>query len=606
MGNLCKMPFNYDIDLITTSSNDSPREKYSIKKLEEIIEKIKNIPIFKRKPIFKEKFKLLDLNIINYEAVNANIFIDNYIQIFELLNLNNTDKNIVLIYLKFIKINQKYIKIHKLKSFDEEINKYKLVLTIKELDEIEKGIKKLNEKDNFINFLQQLTNDDTNKIFSNAKKYYQGIKYFNYPIEFFNEELFYYKLYTILVIQINKISLDKSLSLKDKCEYISNKKKVVNFILDKKILYNEKIINNEDNMNFLFLLILYDKLDDNNESINFNRLLQTEEINYQDLIKYINDKKIGEITEIDYKNIIHLKYKDNDLIEIFANKVCFKNLNLKNKNRLDLISDINKYNTFNKLCENNEVTPYNGKIKNFLIKIINSNVYREAIQKLFPQKYNRYLLGENLKDIEECINSRFKFYPCQELRGCGFTDKFSCYSYICALFNIFSYDKTFFPILRAGAIIDISLHEINHLNQDIIFFVGNDKTLFDTPKRKFLKGVDGGENLEEILFGKKIETLKILECFYLLNENNYNQSLNDFKTNFQNLYDKSVDYSEKIKYIKNGQIDAIFKDFFDIIKNYDEKDFIKIELYGINTKTQSFCFDQMSIYLPKEHCKLGD
>ena len=606
MGNLCKIPSDYDIDLLTSSSKDSPREKYSIKELEEIIDKIKNIPIFNRKLIFKEKFNLLDLNKINNEASNVNDFIDNYIQIFELLNLNNTDKNIVLIYLKFIKINQKYIKIYKLESFDEEIQKYKLILTIKELDEIEKGIKKLSEKDNFINFLKQITNNDNDKIFSDAKKYYQGIKYFNYPIEFFNEELFYYKLYTILVIQINKISLDKSLTLKDKSEYISNKKKVVKFILDKKLLYNEKIINNEDNMNFLYLLILYDKLDDENESINFNRLLQTEEINYQDLLKYINDKKIGKITEIDSKNAIYLKYIDNDVIEIFADKVCLKNLNLKNKNRLERISDINKYNTFNKLLDNNEVTPYICKIKNFLIKIINTNVYKEAIEKLFPKKYNRYLIGENLKDIEECINSRFKFYPCQELRGCGFTDKFSCYSYICTLFNVFSYDKTFYPILRAGAIIDISLHEINHLNQDIIFFVGNDKNLLDTPKRKLLKGVDGGENLEETLFGKKIETLKILECFYILNENNYNQSLNDFKINFQNLYNNEIDYSEKIKYIKNSKTDAIFKDFFDIIKNYDEKNFIKIELYGINTKTQSICFDQMSIYLPKEHCKLGD
>ena len=606
MGNLCKIPSDYDIDLLTSSSKDSPREKYSIKELEEIIDKIKNIPIFNRKLIFKEKFNLLDLNKINNEASNVNDFIDNYIQIFELLNLNNTDKNIVLIYLKFIKINQKYIKIYKLESFDEEIQKYKLILTIKELDEIEKGIKKLSEKDNFINFLKQITNNDNDKIFSDAKKYYQGIKYFNYPIEFFNEELFYYKLYTILVIQINKISLDKSLTLKDKSEYISNKKKVVKFILDKKLLYNEKIINNEDNMNFLYLLILYDKLDDENESINFNRLLQTEEINYQDLLKYINDKKIGKITEIDSKNAIYLKYIDNDVIEIFADKVCLKNLNLKNKNRLERISDINKYNTFNKLLDNNEVTPYICKIKNFLIKIINTNVYKEAIEKLFPKKYNRYLIGENLKDIEECINSRFKFYPCQELRGCGFTDKFSCYSYICTLFNLFSYDKTFYPILRAGAIIDISLHEINHLNQDIIFFVGNDKNLLDTPKRKLLKGVDGGENLEETLFGKKIETLKILECFYILNENNYNQSLNDFKINFQNLYNNEIDYSEKIKYIKNSKTDAIFKDFFDIIKNYDEKNFIKIELYGINTKTQSICFDQMSIYLPKEHCKLGD
>ena len=111
---------------------------------------------------------------------------------------------------------------------------------------------------------------------------------------------------------------------------------------------------------------------------------------------------------------------------------------------------------------------------------------------------------------------RLKFYPYQGLDNCGITDKFSCYSYITVLFDLSSRYTIFYSPLRCGAIIDISLQEINHLNQNILYFRGIDKYLFYTPKRNLLKGTDEGEYLEEILFGKKIDQLRILECHILL------------------------------------------------------------------------------------------
>ena len=132
------------------------------------------------------------------------------------------------------------------------------------------------------------------------------------------------------------------------------------------------------------------------------------------------------------------------------------------------------------------------------------------------------------KDIEKCIESRFKFYPYQDLGNCGYTDKFSCYSYICVLFNIFSFQKKYYNCLRCGAIVDISLYELNHINFNILYFLENDEDLFNSMGREGLQEKDGRQHLEEILFGRKIEKLRILECYYILNENNYNQSLTDF------------------------------------------------------------------------------
>ena len=129
--------------------------------------------------------------------------------------------------------------------------------------------------------------------------------------------------------------------------------------------------------------------------------------------------------------------------------------------------------------------------------------------------------------------------------------------------------------------------------------------MFLTPKRKNLKGKDGGENLEELFFGEKKERLRILECLYILNENNYKQSLQDFRKNFMNLYNNKVDYSEKIKFIKNNNPNAIFREFFDNIKNFKKKDFQKIELFYINAKSQNFSLSENIIYLQKYKCIMG-
>ena len=601
MGNLCKITFKEDIDII--SKKDSPREKIKIKEIEQLKRKIMVIPIFKRDKIAKEKYKIVSKQ-INNNNKDYN-FLNNYIKILELLFLNDTNKKNVKLYLNFIKSNEQDVKNYSLISFNDEIEKYKVLFTVDEMKDLKEGIKQQSEKKKFINFLEKLrkveNKEDINKIYNEACT--TQVQYFNYPIEFDNQELFYYKLYIIVIIQIKKVKENESLSLQDKNDYIFNKRDVAKIIIDNKILENEKIIKNENKMNILLMLILYEKLNEKGESINFNRLLELEKVKYKELLKYINENNIGTINEIDNKNEIHLIYNENEVKKIIASDVCVKNLNKENKEELDNICDMNKFNTLDILLNKNDVTPYINKIKIFLIKIINSRVYKEAIKKLFPEN-NKYLLGKSLEDIETCINSRFKFYPYQGLGNCGITDKFSCYSYISVLFNITSIQK-FYSALRNGAIIDISLHEINHLNQDILYFIGGYTNEFETPKRYDLKENDGEEYLEEILFGKKIDRLKILECFYLLNENNYNQSLDNFKTNFENLYSNKIEYSEKIKYLKNNDPEATFREIFDEINNYKENKFKKIELYGINTKNQNIAFDDMSIYLPKDYCKMG-
>ena len=599
MFNLCLKYFNEEANLSTSKTVSQNTKK---KAIEDLKLKVKGIPIFDREKIAKEQYdKIKGKFTLNIKSKD---FMEEYLEIVELVFLNDTDKNIIELYLGFIKINEESIKVNDLNTFEEEIKKYKLLFTVGEMNKIKKGIKIQSEKENFINFLKKLSKiqeKDFKDLYNQVEMDVKSIKYFNYPIEFPNQELFYYKFYVLLINQINEIYKDPKYTEEDKNDFIKNKKAVANLIIKNKVLENEKIINDEDKMNLLILFILYEKLDDNGESINFNRLLQTEKVNYEDLKKYIENKKIGEINEISNKEykIFYLKFTDDDkIIEIKeGDDICQKNLN---KEKLNYIDDIYKYYTIDSLLKTNEITPYINKLKEFLIKITNSKVYREAIIKLFPQ-YNKNLLEFSKKDIETCIKSRFKFYPYQDLGNCGATDKFSCYSYICVLFNIFSRNKKYYKVLRCGAVIDISLNELNHINQNILYYNENNKNLLNTPKGKDLKG----ENFEEILFGKKLESLRLLECFYILNENNWNQTLEDFKKNFKSLYDNSIEYSEKIKYLKNNDNNAVFNEFFKIIKDFNEKDFKLIELFGIKTKGQISPIFEMSIYLPKQFCILG-
>ena len=263
--------------------------------------------------------------------------------------------------------------------------------------------------------------------------------------------------------------------------------------------------------------------------------------------------------------------------------------------------DIYQLKTLEKLLIENSMTPYIEKIKEFLLKIIDSNVYKEAIEELFPEHFKN-LFGSNLEDIKECIKSRIKYYPYQLLGNSGLTDKLSCYSFL-PVFLSSSAPLTYRPILKCGAIIDNSMHELNHLIQNIIYFRGSDRSLFNTPKREWLKGEDGGENLEEILFGRKIEVLKLLESYYILNELNYEQSLKDFRKNFQNITKDTVKFTEKMKFIKCYKDDAVFKEFFQIIKDFSEKKLIRLEFWWINTKSQAKEFENYFVYTPKEFCK---
>ena len=606
MGNICKNDIKEEKEeKISIYKEDLPMDQIKNKSIEILKKKVMNIPLFQRKVIAKEKYNKI-INEINKIGIiiNKDNFIYKYFNIFELLLLNNTDKDIVSLYLNFIKENDIYVKSYNFETFDNEIKNYNLIFEIKEVENIKKGLKLLSRKDILKNFLKELSNvendEDINNIYSKAEDESKKIIYFNYPIEFSNKELYYYKIYILLILHIAEAKKHSSKKFKD--NYIRNKKGVAQLILNNNILENEKIIKNEDKMNILTLLIMYENLDEQNSSLNFNRLLQTEKTTYIELKNHILENKLG-IIKVDKMENISFKTDFDANYEVYPDNVCLKNLNKKALKLFLNRFDDYKFNTLDKLLTKNRITPYIENIKMLLIKIIDSNVLKETIKKLFPEYYI-YFLNSNFEDIKKCIKSRIKFYPYEQLRFSGVTDKLSCYSFISVFFET-NAPFNYMPILNCGAIIDNCIFHMNHLIQNIIHFRAINKSMFLFQKKEE-KEKNEFKDIENILFGKKIQILNIIECFYILNEYNYNQSLHDFRKNFENINKDNIAFSEKVKFIKCDKDDAVFKEFFNIIKNYDNTLIMDMEYYYINAKSQSCELEDYFISIPKKYCKFPE
>ena len=159
MGNLCKMIIDEEANL-SIANTISPKRKAKIKEIEKIRNSIKKFPVFEREKVAKEKYN----KIIKEISVNmkSNNFIQHYLKIIELVFLNDTNKNIIKFYLDFIKINEENINIFNLISFEEEIEKYKIIFTVEEMNKIKEGIKNKSEKNNFIELLEKLSKIDKN------------------------------------------------------------------------------------------------------------------------------------------------------------------------------------------------------------------------------------------------------------------------------------------------------------------------------------------------------------------------------------------------------------------------------------------------------------
>ena len=249
----------------------------------------------------------------------------------------------------------------------------------------------------------------------------------------------------------------------------------------------------------------------------------------------LNDDQLDIIVKNNKYKIIQV---NNDKILIvnnenyfYPNEICFANLGSRSYKSKEFYNFL--------FLKNNPPLKINiDIIKKFLKNVLSSRVFKELFCLLTgKQNYDEIF---NLKMIDFIIKN-IKFLPLNFSYVSGFFDKLSLTTYISTMKKVIycysdeSVPEKIYAILENAIIIQIIFHEFWHMISAVICYTDNLSTFINTPRKKNLKIHEGGYYVEIALFGKIIKKLTLEECLYILNVNNYQKSLEDYRIGFESL-----------------------------------------------------------------------
>ena len=470
-----------------------------------------------------------------------------YISILKLLIKDNTNKELIgiyLQYLKYLKDGKKVIKIENndMDGFDEEYKNYEIMLTNDDLKqkELEGKVKVFSEKEKFMQLLQKINNfnynnkNELDSFKNDVDNKLKTLQLFNQPINLSNKELYWYRNTFVLYFSLKE--------LLNKEEKLNLMKAAITTILDKNILNKEYIVNNAQLLTSIIILIAKPQ-SSNNFKFNLN-LIEAMDPNYN----YENEEDFKKMKKCTQKDIIGYFFNYDNYNHFLNNPsssgICFNNfiLNIKQNMRLE---DFEKK-TYDKIKEHfNELIDF-VRMKKFLAKIFCSNVFKQAFKILYPDNYIFPFKDEN--DAYEFLEKYYHFIPFRSDATGAITEKFSLEIYYLLKNRMVHIsgnnskvnDTLVRKIFYRGSCVKSSCHEINHEFYNIFLMHSNGLIPIETPRKIFINEREGGKNLEMLLFNQKIGKLSLKECIYLLNEKNYEKSLQDFKKGFNELNDKDL------------------------------------------------------------------
>ena len=458
----------------------------------------------------------------NYSQNKKDFINEFYVEIIKLLTIDNTNQKLLEIYLLFLNLYE----INLITEYGEEnIEKYNNEVNYYSACFSKEDYKILFEKDknseeeilfNFLEKAMKLQNFDYNNLsFKNLiNEINDKFPDFNQPIEYDcnNNELKWFIIKKHIFITFKNLKL--TIKYRDLLEKL---RLGVKTVYEKKLLKNQDIIANKYKLqSALFLIINPCPLKRNNNSLEFfcNSLLSKKN-NLNELSRnytIINNK-------LEYKGEIYDNIED----------ICLQNLSYK-----EFIPE-EKYN-FNYLIDN--YVKNKNDIKKFLKNILTKKVFIEVNEILFGDK-NYKLLDKRY--LEEFIDKRLEFVPIRPSETLAISDKISLNTFISTKRRQITLktDKISLDhltdILNTSNYILDEEHEIFHLLDCLPYYENNCSISIDTPRKREYDGkVEGGNYLELLLFNKIINSINLGEALFLLNEENYDKSLTDFKNDFEN------------------------------------------------------------------------
>ena len=554
-------------------------QTYQEKFIEILIEKNKNSVILRNQQI-KDSFVYKDNEIKQlqnefYKDINDESKLIKYL---EKLNCNKYkekfDYELLLYFDVLSPINR--TKFTGIKGFESSFDIFKLVIdelngtNFKKINDMNYfknisdlcGREKLINSENFSFKLKYLlTKKDKNNIlniqfvssFVEQKRKYQKISVKNPELYFYNLLQSYYKEISknknrlenisIMVCELYKPIYFYLKKIEKKEELSDNDKRIMN------ILLYAPIIGNNDYMDVERMIYSFDHNDNIINNINI-------ENNNKLIYKISNDK---------------LLINQNDEIE---NKIelpnpSIYNINLMKKELSHSIFKKPHFPSFIKFIklqyfqENNFYT-YNNIYyqfnKTLLKNILLSKVIKTSFEDFYPNE-------EFIFDKDEIINELFNsiiFVPFPLHNVYSVTDKKTLLIFINGSMKNYTSQITYLG--KSCSFIILELHEgfgnwasayLSFCNQDLTLFksnklseeILNDMGIIDKNNAKCLLRLDGGDILEILIFGRKLEYFTLNELLFLLCKRSYDVDYKTFKKNFKEANEKnlSVLYKEVSK-----------------------------------------------------------
>ena len=526
---------------IQENNNKKEKKYFQIKEIKEILDsnKVHNL-IALRKVVIEELSK-------NYEFKTIK---DKYFFYVNLLLKDETNKTLLIKYLTFLKENENTLDKENLiyEKFIDELNYYSIFFEKEELKKIF-NYDIISEKDKLLKLLSEYLLNIKNKSLDNYIKKIEKeniVRNFNQPICYNSKELIYYRCNEMIIEDI----LNRTIKKKNEDKELENKKYIIKEILERDLINKLKSIekllplislisySEEKNICNFYLNII------DSEKVSNSLLKEKAEKYHYELISNNNKLKLIALNEVYY----------------FPEELCFENINSD-------YEKCEKYN-YNYLIKNPPLKLEINKIKEFLIITLSSNVFKEAFELLTGNKEYEEIFNKEM--IIEFINN-IRFLPIDYSRTSAFIDTLSLITFIPTLKKKINHNlkknpnEIILKTLENSMIIEIIYHEFGHAINSVLSFIENKLKLIGTPRKEFLKIKEGGYYLELALFGKVIKNLSYGEALYILNLNNYNKSLDNFKNGFEKL---SID---------DLKISGLFSDLN--LKNKNEVENLKNEVY---------------------------
>lgn len=512
-----------DIPILISKNNDyyntfdilysRSKNYFEIPSIKKELDAVKKRSFLERKNIVRKYSEEKNKN------VNKDIIIQ-YIDLLCLLTNDNTNKDLIKDYLVFLEKNKEKLKNVFRDYFEEytsELNYYSKLFNEEESMSDFK-FKTKSQKKEFNEFLQSISlldkdNENDIKKFENDLKqcinYFENIPYFNMPIEFSNEQLFYYR--TMNIIKYHLINVDDYIkkNIEEKIKE-TNKNELIKSDTEKKET-KEKIENYKK-------FVISEELDKIKSNIKL----------CYDIIKNSNDLKMI-----------------NDLITslIFASdkelfNCCYKYITSAKRN-IDIIIQQNKNTDLNNILVYNEKVNIDlNLIKKFYKKILPLKCFKSIFLTLNGE--DSYYPFENKEFTDYFVDNNFEVLDIPIFTNSGLTDKFTMKIYLIPfLSKIYNENKYQFEneknIMKYGYFIRTGNHEIGHNFTNFKFYMENCKISMKSPRKKTLKFIEGGYYLDLALFGKILEKINLEQILYILNEKNYEKTYLDFQFGFNNI-----------------------------------------------------------------------